>query len=117
MPALVVRTGTSVEFRPIVWKLYSRTGSALVRVHIGVRGSPERDISSLGAMGPGPGRFLGVVRASHALFGVSLVRRVGTRRVGMRLGGDSTHVILSPNRLDKHRALKQAQSIETSTEH
>ncbi len=27
---------------------------------IGVRRSPERDISSLGAMGPGPGKFLGL---------------------------------------------------------
>ncbi len=61
------RTG-SVEFGPIVWNLYSRTRSALVRVHVGPRGSPERDISSLGTMGPGPGRFLGGVRPSRAFF-------------------------------------------------
>ncbi len=34
---------------------------------MGVRGFPARDISSLGAMGQGPGRFPWVVRVSRAL--------------------------------------------------
>ena len=75
---------------------------------MGVRGSPERDISSLGAMGRGAWPISGVVRvtarACLLFFSevvVNLPRfsevlgvwRVGTRRVGI------------------------AQSIETSTEH
>ena len=37
---------------------------------IGVRGSPQRDISSLRALGPGGGQVLRVVRAACALFDV-----------------------------------------------
>ena len=37
---------------------------------IGVRGSPERDISSLRAVGPGGRQVLRVVRAACALFDV-----------------------------------------------
>ncbi len=50
------------------------------------------------------------------------MRRVGTRWVGMRLGEDSAHVILSPNKetstehRNKHRALKQAQRNRVASE-
>ena len=37
---------------------------------VGVRGSPERDISSLRALGPGGGPILRVVRAACALLDV-----------------------------------------------
>ena len=37
---------------------------------IGVRGSPERDISSLRAFGPGGRQVLRVVRVARALFDV-----------------------------------------------
>ena len=47
---------------------YARVQTSIILyVYIGVRGSPELDISSLGAMGPGLGRFPGVVRASRTL--------------------------------------------------
>ena len=44
--------------------------SVRIRLNIGVRGSPERDISSLRALGPGGRQVLRVVRAACALFDV-----------------------------------------------
>ncbi len=54
---------------PPVWgpKIYTNIKNG---VYIGVRGSPEPDISSLRALGPGDRQVLRVVRAACALFDV-----------------------------------------------
>ncbi len=56
-----------------------------IRTHIGVRDSPERDISSLRALGPGGGQISRVVHVStRAAFGV-FCRKVWFRARGAHI--------------------------------
>ncbi len=69
---LVAATGRcGLLFKSRSKQLVSQPNSLHPSLNIGVRGSPERDISSLPALGPGGGQISRVVHVSaRAAFGV-----------------------------------------------